>query len=145
MFKWLTKFVEEEHETTRLLVKDVRERMNHVHHLVHNGIMDSNLHRRFLEDIKKTLAELTEADEESRLGPMMYEIEANDLYLLSKRDRMFVFHAGIVCFNDICPVRLSGVTNCGKVSIDRIMAWKRACVMSITEAQVNEAIDEQQK
>jgi len=95
-------------------------------------------------NIVKALAAIQKAilkQEEERLGPMLYEITADDLFSLSPSDRMHVFNSGAMCFNNIIPVRLVGVKGCGKASIERIMEWRRSCVMRITEEQVVEAIE----
>jgi hypothetical protein len=95
------------------------------------------------------ITDLAEAKKEEALGPIVYEITSGDLFTLSARHRGFVCNSGAVCLNDICVTRLMSYEGMPEFrpcesDIDKIMDWKRACVMRITEAQVVEAIDAQQ-
>ena len=152
MFKRLVKSVQEEREAAcKLMILRIAESAESVLHYtkrIHSQIR-CNAFR--LERIAESLAgtreavlERNEAAKEDRLGPMLYDITTDDLFELSRANRMHVFNSGANFFNDIIPVRLVGVKGCRKASIKRIMEWRRSCVMRITEAQIVETIQEKQ-
>jgi hypothetical protein len=96
------------------------------------------------ESVRRAVVDIAVAKKEEALGPMLYDISASDLFMLTPRHRVMLSKSGITYYNDVCAVnlyRLEGVfLDLCQHDIDTIMEWRSDCVLRITEAQVAEAI-----
>jgi hypothetical protein len=98
-----------------------------------------------VNSIQRAVLKHCEAAKEDRLGLMLYDITADDLFMPGSWDRSIVCQSGVTCFNDICVTKLARTGSGGVLHIKRIMEWKRACVMRITESQVHNCLDEMER
>ena len=102
--------------------------------------------RKVAEDIYQVALECCDDAKNAQLGPMLYDISAEDLFRLSGRHRRFVAMSKARYLNDICATDIyayNQATDPCQHDIEVILEWKRDCVMRITEAQVIEAADAQ--
>jgi hypothetical protein len=148
MFKWLTRSTGSLWDV-QVRLRRIEAATDTIEHAVSNmngrGAGMARKMEKLIESVNgihHAVLKHCEAAKEDRLGPMLYDIAADDLSGLSLMDRKHVGNSGVMCFNDICATKLVNVDGCGISSIKRIMDWKRSCVMRATESQASDYLDD---